>query len=201
MDPLTEIGLRHSTDKAVDHKFTPFYHAKLHHLRQHPINLLEIGVFHAQSLRTWKEYFPHAAVYGFDVDDRKCYQEDRIIIEQGDQTDVSFITTVFGDIKFDVIIDDGGHTMHQQQTTLVHIFDRLKSCGIYILEDLHTSLMHQNANSTTLKLLSDFIDGATTFKGFEVSESDILHVKSQINTCEIYATNDGHSITSHITKK
>ena len=168
MDALTEIGLRHSTDKAVDHKFTPFYNSKLHHLRQYPINLLEIGVFHAQSLRTWKEYFPKATIYGFDIDDRKLYQEDRIIIEQGDQTDVSFITTVFGDVMFDVIIDDGGHTMYQQQTTLVHIFDRLKSCGAYILEDLHTSLLHDDKNTTTLKLLSDIIDGATTFRGFQV---------------------------------
>lgn len=201
MDLLTEIGLRHSTDKAVDHKFTPFYHSKLHHLRHHPINLLEIGVFHAQSLRTWKEYFPNAMIYGFDIDDRKMYQEDRIIIEQGDQTDVSFITSVFNGVMFDVIIDDGGHTMFQQQTTLVHIFDRLKSCGAYILEDLHTSLMCHDINSTTLKLLSDIIDGATTFSGFEVSESAIKHVRAQINTCELFATNNGHSITSHITKK
>lgn len=201
MDPLTEIGLKHSTDKAVDHKFTPFYHEKVQHLRNKPLNVLEIGVFHAQSLRTWRDYFANAIIHGFDIDDRRCYQEERIIIEQGDQTDVPFITTVFGNVVFDLIVDDGGHTMYQQQTTLVNIFDRLKSGGLYILEDLHTSLLHPNKNSTTLKLLNDIANNSTSYSGFEVSESAIMKVVSQISSCEVHMTNNGNSITSLIVKK
>lgn len=200
MDPLTEIGLKHSTDKAVDHKFTPWYHSKLMHLRDQPINVLEIGVFYAQSLRTWKDYFSRANIYGFDINDRRCFVEDRIFIEQGDQTDVPFIQSVFGDVKFDLIIDDGGHTMFQQQTTLVNIFDRLKSGGIYILEDLHTSLMEANKQATTLKLLQDIIDDKSSFESFYVPSADILRVKSQIVTCEVHFTNNRNSVTSYIKK-
>jgi SAM-dependent methyltransferase len=201
MDPLTQIGLKHSTDKAVDHKFTPFYHSKLESLRDKNINVLEIGVFHAQSLRTWKDYFYNAKIYGFDIDDRRCYQEDRIIIEQGDQTDIPFLKNVFNGVEFDLIIDDGGHTMFQQQTTLVHIFDRLKPGGVYILEDLHTSLLYPDKERTTLKLLSDISENKSTFDTFEVSGEDILRVKNEIDVCEIFKTNNGHSITSYITKK
>lgn len=200
MDPLTEIGLKHSTDKAVDHKFTPWYHSKLHYLRDQPINLLEIGVFYAQSLRTWRDYFPKATIYGFDINDRKCFTEERIIIEQGDQTDVPFIQSVFGDVKFDIIIDDGGHTMFQQQTTLVNIFDRLKSGGIYILEDLHTSLMEVNKQATSLQLLQDIIDDKPEFNSFYVKNEEILRVKSKISTCEIHFTNNRNSVTSYIKK-
>lgn len=200
MDPLTEIGLKHSTDKAVDHNFTPWYHSKLNHLRNLPINVLEIGVFHAQSLRTWKDYFPKANIYGFDINDRRCYIEERIFIEQGDQTDIPFIKSVFGDIKFDLIIDDGGHTMFQQQTTFVNIFDRLNNNGVYILEDLHTSLLEPNKQATTLKLLQDIIDDEKSYQGFHVTEKDILKTISQVALCEIFKTNNGHSITSCIVK-
>lgn len=200
MDPLTEIGLKHSTDKAVDHKFTPWYHSRLHHLRDQSINVLEIGVFYAQSLRTWKEYFPKANIYGFDINDRRCFVEERIFIEQGDQTDVPFIQSVFGDVKFDLIIDDGGHTMYQQQTTLVNIFDRLKSGGTYILEDLHTSLLEVNKQATTLQLLQDIIDDKQSFESFYVPSADILRVKSQITSCELHFTNSRNSVTSCIRK-
>ena len=44
------------------------------------------------------------------------------------------------DETFDVIVEDGGHTLAQQQNTLEVLFRRnLNACGLYILEDLHTS--------------------------------------------------------------
>ena len=39
---------------------------------------------------------------------------------------------------FDMIIDDGGHTMEQMQTSLNHLWDSLKSGGVYVIEDLHS---------------------------------------------------------------
>lgn len=201
MDSLTQIGLKYSTDKAVDHKFTDWYETKVKHLRHQHINVLEVGVFFAQSLRMWQEYFQQAMIYGIDIDDKRHFTQDRIIIEQGDQTDVPFIQTVFGDTQFDIIIDDGGHTMFQQQTTLVNIFDRLKSGGIYILEDLHTSLVEQNKQATTLKLLQDVIDDKISFESYYVASEDIIRIKNQISTCELLYTNNRNSVTSYIRKK
>ena len=40
---------------------------------------------------------------------------------------------------FDLIIDDGGHTMLQQQNTLAAYWGRLRSGGLFVVEDLHTS--------------------------------------------------------------
>ena len=39
---------------------------------------------------------------------------------------------------FDIIIDDGGHTMKQQQISLGILFFAVKSGGYYVIEDLHT---------------------------------------------------------------
>lgn len=41
--------------------------------------------------------------------------------------------------KLDILIDDGGHLMHQQIITYEEMFDHLKEDSIYLCEDLHTS--------------------------------------------------------------
>ena len=43
--------------------------------------------------------------------------------------------------RFDVIIDDGGHTMQQQQNTLDVYWPHVKPGSAFIVEDLHTSYM------------------------------------------------------------
>ena len=41
---------------------------------------------------------------------------------------------------FDIIIDDGSHKMNHQQISFDVLFPHLKSGGIYVIEDLHTSV-------------------------------------------------------------
>ena len=65
--------------------------------------------------------------------------------------------------KFDVIIDDGGHTMNQQRTSLITLSPLVRPGGLYIIEDLETSYRRfyggQYLNSsTTIGMLKSFID-------------------------------------------
>ena len=204
---LTELGFLFKTDKATDHHFTDFYHEKLNHLRNDKINLLEIGIMTGQSLRMWKEYFPNGNIYAVDLNNLKHYQEDRIIIEQCDQTDHIKMNTIFKDVKFDIIIDDGGHSMFQQQFSLISIFNRLKKGGFYILEDLHTSLEYHYfynndlSKKTSLELLENFSNKNENFDAFHVHKDNIKTIYDGIESCEILKTNDGKSITSIIVKK
>ncbi len=61
---------------------------------------------------------------------------------QGGQ-DKYLIETIFKHKKngvfFDIILDDGGHTMKQQITSFKILYPFVKKGGIYIIEDLHTS--------------------------------------------------------------
>jgi cellulose synthase/poly-beta-1,6-N-acetylglucosamine synthase-like glycosyltransferase len=43
-----------------------------------------------------------------------------------------------------IIIDDGSHHMDDQQISLYYLTKVLKSGGIYVLEDIHTSLGQNN---------------------------------------------------------
>jgi hypothetical protein len=59
------------------------------------------------------------------------------ICDQSNREDLQkLIDTTYG--IFDIIIDDGGHMMHQQQITLGYMFPFLASGGIFVIEDLHT---------------------------------------------------------------
>lgn len=106
-------------------------------LRDQKLNILEIGVQYGGSVEMWRDYFPHSHITGIDID-RMCkmHAGKRVSIKIGDQTDTVFLSQF---TNYDIIIDDGGHTMNQQQTSFECLFPLLNPGGIYVIEDLHTS--------------------------------------------------------------
>lgn len=212
MSKLTEIGLKFGTDKARFHHFTDFYEKHLSHLRNKEIKLLEIGIFKGESLKMWKEYFPNATIYGADILDMSSLQEDRILIETCNQEDSESLKKLFSGEVFDIIVDDGGHTMLQQQLTLLHLLPRVKSGGLFIMEDLHTSVnrtwgyMCNKTNlKTTFELLTQTKESFNpnelypSKEKYAVSSADIDTINSYIQNITIWLNKDYQSITSIIT--
>ena len=124
------------------HHYFEIYHRHLERFRGRSPVVLEIGVFHGGSLQMWHHYFGKGArIIGVDIDERcRRFEDKNTSILIGDQADPAFL----GDIRarypqIDVIIDDGGHTMTQQITTLGELYPHLQPRGVYICEDLHTS--------------------------------------------------------------
>lgn len=106
------------------------------------ISLLELGVLHGGSLQMWKNYFgKNSKIYGADIDPR-CAElaEENVFILNCDQDDRRSLRSISNHLpKFDIIIDDGGHTMLQQILTFEELYSHVKDDGIYLCEDLHTS--------------------------------------------------------------
>ncbi len=139
---LDELAIKYATDKSSrDHQYTSRYSVYLEQYRDVEFNLLEIGVFDGASVKMWKEYFPKATIVALDIDPRcKQYEEDRIHIHIGDQTDVNFLHSIvekYG--HFEVILDDGGHSYKQQIVSFETLFPALTPGGLYFVEDMHTS--------------------------------------------------------------
>jgi cephalosporin hydroxylase len=139
---LCRIAARHDTDKGVD--FTSVYHSLLSHVREAPLRLLEIGLYNGGSLRMWREYLPNATLHGIDVDRRTLAYELEIpgtkvrLVDQADARALrAFVDELGG--SYDVILDDGGHTMEQQIVSFEVLFPHVVSGGIYVIEDLGTS--------------------------------------------------------------
>lgn len=110
--------------------------------RNKDVKILEIGVQNGGSTRMWKNYFgENALVVGIDIDERcKLLEEPGIEIRIGSQDDINFLNNIISEFgKFDVVIDDGGHFMHQQITSLNTLYPNMNEFGVYLCEDLHTS--------------------------------------------------------------
>tara|TARA_R100000008_G_scaffold79371_1_gene61001 strand:+ start:266 stop:1093 length:828 start_codon:yes stop_codon:yes gene_type:complete len=58
-------------------------------------------------------------------------------VSLGDSTDQSFCSK-YEDGFFDIIIDDGSHKINDQINTLVNFYPKLKTNGLYIIEDLES---------------------------------------------------------------
>ena len=136
---LKVIAEKEFTDK-VAHSYLDKYEFFLKARKDKKFNLLELGVFDGGSLRMWKNYFPNAEIYGVDIDERcKAYEEDRIHIQIKDLSSIPNLIELRA-IAPEIIIDDASHIWSHQLKSLLALFPVLPSGGIFIMEDLETSL-------------------------------------------------------------
>jgi hypothetical protein len=193
-DDLSWLAKHFRTDKWGAHRYTPHYQHHFAHLRDKPINILEIGIgvdFKARtagaSLRMWEQYFPHANIYGLDIEDRSSLEGGRIHIYQGDQSDPDLLRRIVSDAgRLDVIIDDGSHRPAHVLATFEVLFPLLADDGIYVVEDIQTSywpewggqedIADQTTSMAMLKRLADGLNYEEfVVEPYEPSYTD-LHV-------------------------
>jgi SAM-dependent methyltransferase len=146
---------KYGSDKGRLHKYTTVYSALFTERYKQPLRVLELGlgtndpdapsnmgIFGSPgaSLRGWRELFPHAFVYGADIDRRILFQEDKIKTFYCDQLDQSSIRELWShpdlDRGVDIIIEDGLHSFEANVTFLEECLDHLRPGGIYITEDI-----------------------------------------------------------------
>jgi hypothetical protein len=157
---LSRRGIRTLAPKAYTDTYARFFGP----LRNSPITLLEIGVDRGGSARLWESFFQHAAIHAIDISPHcKKYEEGRIKIHIGSQTDETFLASVAKTTgPLDIVIDDGGHTMEQHRVSLGCLWPHVKAGGFYAIEDLHTSYLPSfggGGSGSTMKRLMDAVDG------------------------------------------
>src|ERR1700753_3741760 len=98
--------------------------------RDKHLKMLEIGLGcdmeygPGASFYTWLEYFPYVDLYFIEYDavcaEKWAANTTEAPIFTGDQADVPFLNSFMeqAGMNFDIIIDDGGHRMNQQITSL-----------------------------------------------------------------------------------
>lgn len=156
MKTLHEIVEHYGSDKNLS-RYTPVYEVLFAYYRNRPISILEIGIgtllpeipstfignprhyphyVQGGSLRAWRDYFPKAMVYGGDVAEDCMFTEERIKTFLFDSTSKEECDKALGDLKFDLIIDDGLHTKEAQVATLGNLWSKLNNDGLYVIEDI-----------------------------------------------------------------
>ncbi len=164
---LNDLALKTGADKSSNwHNYTEIYAQYFAPLKEKSIKFLEIGIYQGKSVALWEEYFKNAELHFIDVTfDNIQYYSQRAhyhLANQENPHDLAhFIHKVGG--NFDIILDDGGHTMTQQTMSFICLFPHVKSKGMYIIEDLHTSYWPhfgggQGEPGTTVEFLKSLID-------------------------------------------
>lgn len=118
--------------------------------------ILELGVQKGGSLELWNDWLPGFQVIGVDILDCKAFDTERIKTIQCDQTDRRIVE----EAPFDIIIDDGGHTMSQQIDSFKMLYPHLNKGGLYIIEDLNTSYWEEffDQKEKTTEFLIGLVD-------------------------------------------
>jgi hypothetical protein len=150
---LTDLADHFGSDKGTaKHNYTALYHMLFQPLQTKPLKILEMGLqiggpehnksadrptTDVPSIRMWQEYFPQAEIVGLDVSDFSAFQNDRFRFIRCDMDQRANIAEAMaGEDGFDIILDDASHASHHQQFGFLELFPKLKSGGLYVIEDL-----------------------------------------------------------------
>ena len=164
------------------HEYGPAYARHIGPLRDRELRVLEIGIgcvpwmpVEGGSLSFWRSYVPCVHLTWMDFD-AGCVERIGVRADaafQGDQSKPADLERVFAQGgPFDVIVDDGGHSMKQQITTLRTLFPKLPPGGVFILEDLLSSFFPASMGGM------DMVPQTSTAHRFVSDVIVHLHMKS-----------------------
>lgn len=171
---LCEFGIAFGTNKCpfIDfdptgnlgrdcNSYTPLYDLLFFALKYKKINFGEIGIFKNASMKMWRNYFPHANLYGWD-----CYpkdaEEDRYKVldfvheakkenlyntkydymNVRDEQSIQESLSKAG-CKFDVLMDDSDHEFWSQMRIIRLSPMFINPGGLLIIEDINHTILPQ----------------------------------------------------------
>ncbi|TVY82670.1 8-demethyl-8-alpha-L-rhamnosyl tetracenomycin-C 2'-O-methyltransferase [Lachnellula suecica] len=170
-----EIAESYGTDKVTTHHYEQMYEKRLAPFRDRRVKMLEIGLGCGMSYGpgasyyTWLDYFTNLDLYyiEYNAECAKMWanKTEHATIFSGDQASVPFLQEFVAEAgsDWDIIVDDGGHSMDQQRTSLSVLWPHVKPGGIYFIEDLATSYIPSlggdyNSDNTMMGDLKGMLD-------------------------------------------
>jgi len=134
------------TDKNTVHKFISFfYEEEFKKYKDKQISLLEIGINGGGSLYLWGKYFENGNILGIDIID-KIQDKWKGLPNVKYLFDDAYSSNIVNSLqKFDIIIDDGPHSLESQMLCIEKYLNKLNIGGILIIEDVqdiaHTEIL------------------------------------------------------------
>jgi hypothetical protein len=121
------------------------------------------------SLRAFRDFAPHAAIFGADIDQRILLEEERIKTYWVDQTDLSSFTELDQKIPndADLIIDDGLHSPNANIAVILFALKKIRIGGWVVVEDILeealpvwqviSALLPTSYQSTIIKCIGGYV--------------------------------------------
>jgi hypothetical protein len=153
---MCRVMTRYGSDKGHKfHNYTTIYSVLFDTFRTQALRIFELGLGTTNpqllsnmgaygrpgaSLRGWRDLFPHAVIYGADIDRDILFDDIRIETFYCDQLDGAAIRDLWLQPALrhgmDIIIDDGLHTFEANTSFLNGSLKHLRPGGIYVVEDI-----------------------------------------------------------------
>ena len=143
---LIELVDNSRTDKQTAHSYLPVYEELLQKKKLSAKAVLEIGIYYGGSIKLWKDYFVNARVYAVELFDLRhvwdiLQHDERIVLYTStDAYNPQFVRTKLADqgLRFDMILDDGPHTLESMKACIQLYLPLLTDDGILIIEDIQS---------------------------------------------------------------
>ncbi len=139
--PLSSIVNTSLTDKHSYHSYIDVYEELFKHRQLTTKNILEIGIERGGYLKLWNDYFVNAQIYGLDINCPPSFlsQYNRIITKTSNAYCLETLNYfIENNVKFDIIIDDGPHTLDSMVYIIENYTHLLNNNGILIIEDIQS---------------------------------------------------------------
>jgi len=190
---LAQLCAQHNTDKCPrHHNYVEVYDKLFPSVRNSTRRILEIGILEGDSLRLWEAYFPSARIFGLDIGPKPQVNSERIttmVADQGKRKDLLAALERFGR-DYDIIIDDGGHSMLQQQLSFAMLFPALRRGGVYIIEDVATSFpqlypgygVEPDGSNSTFTMIDRFVRTGKVQSKY-MTDAESAYLNAHVSHC------------------
>ena len=187
--------------KIKGHGYSKFYEKYFNEFKNLECNILELGSFNGNALAAFYFFLKKSNIYSGDIHpDILRYKSKRIrnfFIDCGSENSIKK-NIVNQDIYYDIIIEDAAHNLKHQIITLFMCFEKLKSRGIYVVEELDfpdtREDMIENSQGPTLKAILEKIKSNQEFESKYVSKEDKNYFLIHFSSIEIFVGDKGNEI-------
>mgnify|MGYP006094559839 FL=1 len=161
------------------HYYHSFYEKYFSKKKEDNLNVLELGSFKGNAAAALFFYFRNAKIFSGDIfPDLFTYKSKRIKNFYIDTSSEIQITQELlkNNISYDFIIEDAGHYLKDQIISLFMLFPKLKSKGVFVIEELDFPDVRNDMNihneKPTLKKILSLIKSDTDFTSKYISTNE-----------------------------
>jgi methylase of polypeptide subunit release factors len=191
---LAEIVDNSRTDKNTVHSYLDLYQNLLVAKKDTAQNVLEIGIgdggqgiTNGGSIKLWHDYFVNAKAYALDIQDINTVwnglkHNDRIILHTSvDAYSKQFVQSEFldKDIKFDMMLDDGPHTLESMKSFITLYSPLLADNGILIIEDIQDPIWINELYKVVPDNLKQFVSAYDLRKNKNRYDDIVLAIRNK----------------------
>jgi hypothetical protein len=137
------------TDKNTYHSYLPLYESLFNGKKNSATHILEIGIgpfkeSNGGSIKLWADYFKNANIFSVDIIPISDVNEIIInnhrihLFTEADAYNINFFKNSFlkSNMRFDIILDDGPHTLESMLSFIRLYSNVIKDDGILLIEDV-----------------------------------------------------------------